>query len=206
MASDISITRQGPLALVSLRSTDGYPKLTTALLAQLDATFRSIIAHSGLCGVVLTGTDTAFATGADIAEVGSLEATSALPFSALGQGLMNRIERSPKPVIAAIRGYCLGGGFDLAMACHLRLAAPDAVFAHPGGTLGLLTGFGGTERLPRLIGRARAIELLTTGKTITAEEAYRIFLVNRVVEAENLLPAAMELAARASKSSSAYDS
>lgn len=206
MSSDIHIALQGPLALISLHSTDGYPKLTTTLLANLDTTFGEVLVDSSLSAVVLTGTDKAFATGADIAEVGALDGMSALPFSALGQGLMNRIERSPKPVVAAIRGYCFGGGFDLAMACHLRLAAPDAVFAHPGGTLGLLTGFGGTQRLPRIVGRARALELLATGKTITAEEAYRIFLVNQVVQAEDLMSAAAKLASRAAKRSPPYDS
>jgi enoyl-CoA hydratase len=151
--------------------------------------------------VVLKGSDAAFAAGADLEEVSALDAVEAFRFSQLGQKLMNIIENSRKPVVAAIRGYCLGGGFDLAMACHLRFAAPDAVFGHPGGSLGLVTGWGGTARLPRIVGRARAMELLTTGRTITADEANAWRLVNRVVAEQGLIEAACA-AARQHQSSS----
>jgi len=104
----------------------------------------------------------------------------ALRFSALGQAVMERLEKLRKPVVAAIRGYCLGRGFDLAMACHLRVASSDALFGRPGGSLGILTGWGGTARLPRILGRAQALEVLATGQTITAEQAYALSVVSRV--------------------------
>lgn len=149
-----------------------------------------------LRGVVLTGTDSAFAAGADLEEVGALTALEALRFSALGQGLMRRIERCPLPVVAAIRGYCLGGGFDLAMACHMRVAATDAMFGHPGGLLGLVTGWGGTARLPRLVGSARTLELLTTGQTISAQEAYAARLVNRLARPSETISTTVEFLRR----------
>jgi enoyl-CoA hydratase/carnithine racemase len=155
-----------------------------------------VTARAGLRGVVLTGTDAAFAAGADLEEVSALTALEAVRFSALGQGLMRKIECSRLPVVAAIRGYCLGGGFDLAMACHLRVAATDAVFGHPGGSLGLVTGWGGTARLPRLVGHARALELLTTGQTIPADEAYAARLVNRLTSPDQTIAAAKELLRR----------
>ncbi len=148
-------------------------------------------------GIVITGTDRAFATGADLAEVRSLTPASALPFSGIGQRLFRFIERFPKPVVAAIRGYCLGGGLDLALACHIRIAATDAVFGHPGGSLGIMTGFGGTQRLPRLIGRARAMEMLTTGRNIAAEEARAWGLVSLVVPPQHVLAMSLEAARNA---------
>ncbi len=146
---------------------------------------------------VITGTEKCFAAGADLAEVGALRAAEALRFSAMGQRLMRRIEQNSKPVIAAIRGYCLGGGFDLALACRLRVAASDAVFGHPGAALGIITGWGGTQRLPRILGvggRAQAMEMLTSGQTITAAEAYTFGLVSRVVPAETVVKMAVEIA------------
>jgi enoyl-CoA hydratase/carnithine racemase len=110
---------------------------------------------------------------------------------------MTAIERLPKPVVAAVRGWCLGGGFDLAMACHIRLAASDAQFGHPGGALGILTGWGGTQRLPALVGAARAREALATGRTISSDEALAWRLVSRVAPAEALVADALALAVRA---------
>jgi len=151
---------------------------------------------------VLTGTEKCFVAGAEIEEVSTLTPHEALRFSALGQDLMHAIERSRKPVVAAIRGYCLGGGFDLAMACHLRVAATDAVFGHPGGSLGILTGWGGTQRLPRLLtrgGRSRTLEVLATGRRISAEEACAWGLVNRIVPPERVLETAVAIARGATR-------
>lgn len=146
---------------------------------------------------VVTGTEKCFAAGADLAEVSALTAVEALRFAEMGQSVMRAIEHARKPVIAAIRGYCLGGGLDLALACHVRVASSDAVFAHPGAALGILTGWGGTQRLPRSLGhggRAQALEMLTTGEKFTAEEVYRWGLLSKVVAPDRVLPVAMFLA------------
>jgi len=196
VGSSLRISRHAAVLLLQLDSPDGFPRLTQAVLEELEAQLRQLPATPGLAGVVLAGTERAFAAGADLAEVGALDALEALRFSAAGQGLTQRIEQSSVPVVAAICGYCLGGGLDLALACRLRVAAADAVFGHPGGSLGIVTGWGGTARLPRILGRARALELLTTGRTITGAEAYAWGLVSRVVEASQVLATALELARR----------
>ena len=196
-ADVVRTSRRDDLLLIELRDPGGYPRLTRAVLEELHRHFDQLERIAGVRAIVLTGTGKSFAAGADLAEVGALNAAEALRFSALGQSLMRKIEQSAKPVLAAIRGYCLGGGFDLALACHLRVAARDAVFGHPGATLGIITGWGGTARLPRVLGpggRAQAMEMLVSGRTITASEAYAWGLVSRVVEPEELLATAMEIA------------
>src|ERR1700679_3742638 len=107
---------------------------------------------------------------------------------------MNAVARSRNPVVAAIRGFCFGGGLDLALACHARIASDDAVFAHPGGALGIITGWGGTQRLPRLIGEARAIEMFVTGRRVDAREAREFGLIREIVSADRLLGTAIEIA------------
>jgi len=189
----------GNIQLFQLENMDGFPRLTRSLLAefhqQLDAIFKARIETStAIQSVVITGTAQAFAAGADINEINSLTAVEARHFSALGQSLMNKIERSPIPIVAAIRGYCFGGALDLALACHARIASADASFAHPGGKIGIITGWGGTARLPRLIGRSRAMEMLSTARTVSAAEAYSVGLVRRIVAAEDVLPNAFEFA------------
>lgn len=193
MDSSLRVSEHDSVFLIQLESPDDFPRLTRNVLQQLATLLDGAAVRRNLCGVVLTGSATAFAAGADLEEVSALSAIEALRFSALGQGLMRRIESLRIPVVAAICGYCLGGGFDLAMACHIRVAAADAVFGHPGGALGLVTGWGGTARLPRLVGNARALELLTTGQTITADEAFEMKLVSRVVSPRETLAAATEL-------------
>lgn len=174
-----------------MENPSGYPRLERALLVEISDAIARMESQPDVHGIVIAGTSQAFAVGADLAEISSLDAIEALRFSELGQSLMRRIERCAKPVIAAVRGYCLGGGFDLAMACHARIAAEDAVFGHPGGSLGLVTGWGGTARLPRLIGTGRAREMLVTGRTVTAAEAFAARLVSRVVPADEAVSAAM---------------
>ncbi len=185
------------LLLIELRDPSGYPRLTRAVLEELHRHFDQFETIAGVRAAVLTGMAKSFAAGADLAEVGALSAAEGLCFSALGQSLMRRIEQSAKPILAAIRGYCLGGGLDLALACHLRIAASDALFGHPGATLGIITGWGGTARLPRVLGpggRARALEMLASAQMITASEAYACGLVGRVVAPEALLETAFALA------------
>ena len=128
--------------------------------------------------LIITGNDHFFSTGADLHEIVQLTGPGALNFSALGQTLMNLIENFPAPVIAAVRGYCMGGGLDLALACHRRIAAPHAVFGHRGAALGLITGWGGTQRLPRLVGKARALQMLVAAEKLSAIQALQVGLVD----------------------------
>jgi enoyl-CoA hydratase len=164
------------------------------VLAAIEQAIAHLQASKELSGAVFTGTARAFASGAEIAELSRLTPVKAHEFARGGQRLLEQIDISHKPVIAAIRGYCMGGGLDLALACRHRIATPDAVFAHPGGTIGLLTGWGGTQRLPRLIGPGRAMEMLTTGQRVEANEALHWGLVRQIVPADKLIPEAIRCA------------
>ncbi len=195
--AQLSIEQQGEVALFRIGNDSDFPLLSLAMLHQIGRALMEAGGDRKVHGIVITGSDRAFAAGADLAEVSALTATSALPFSRAGQGLFRSLERFPKPVVAAIRGFCLGGGLDLALACHMRIAASDSVFGHPGGTLGIMTGFGGTQRLPRIVGRGRAMEMLLSGRNVTAEEAYAWGLVSRVVPPERVVAMALEAARQA---------
>ena len=194
MDSSVSYEQRDSVLIVRLYSPDQFPRLTRAVLRELLAKFEGLAAAADLCAVVITGTSQSFAAGADLEEVSALTPLEALRFSALGQSLMRAIEHCPNPVVGAICGYCLGGGFDLAMACHARIAADDARFGHPGGSLGIITGWGGTARLPRIVGKSRARELLATGRIISAQEAYAWRLVNRIVPPDEVVEAAVNFA------------
>ena len=181
--------------------TVNRPKVLNALNAEtvreLDECLRALTADGSVGAVVLTGAgDRAFVAGADISELSQNTAATARDVARSGQALCGRIERAGKPVIAAINGFALGGGLELAMACSLRVAADTAKLGQPEINLGLLPGFGGTQRLPRLIGPGRALELLLTGDPIDANEAWRLGLVNRVVPSEQLREEALGLATK----------
>jgi enoyl-CoA hydratase/carnithine racemase len=149
-------------------------------------------AESGyLKGLIITGNEKFFSAGADLTEILRLTGPAAFEFSRSGQALTSAIDRFPAPVFAAIRGYCMGGGMDLALACDYRIAAPHAIFGHRGATLGVMTGWGGTQRLPRLIGRARALQMFLLAEMISAEEALRTGLVDRIMEDPVLQTAAV---------------
>jgi enoyl-CoA hydratase len=149
-----------------------------------------LVARDDVGGVILTGAGRAFIAGADINELTGISALEGRRLARRGQEIFRRFETSPKPTIAAVNGFALGGGCELAMACHVRVAAEGAKFGQPEVKLGLIPGYGGTQRLPRLVGRGRALQLLLTGEMLEAQEAYRIGLVNRVVAADQLLPTA----------------
>jgi enoyl-CoA hydratase len=167
------------LALVlRLESCDGTNRLTRACVLALNDAFNDFACAPR--PVIITGNEKFFSAGADLNEIGALTAPEGYEFSLLGQNLMNTIERFPALVCAAISGYCMGGGLDLAMACHRRIAAPSAIFGHRGAALGLITGWGGTQRLPRLIGKAKALEMFVTARKLDAREALRIGLVDAV--------------------------
>jgi len=178
---------------LELTEPDGYPRLTTPLLEELARALDPLLLDHTCQGIVIHGSEKCFATGADIAELSSLAATAALEFARRTQLLFDRLANAAKPTLAAVAGYCLGGGFDLALACHARLATPDALFGHPGSTLGLMTGWGGTQHLPRLIGGARTLELLLLGEPIPAEKALAFGVVSEIVPAQYLLSRAREV-------------
>jgi enoyl-CoA hydratase len=193
----IRASREGSVLIIAFENPSGIPRLQRTILTQLLDELRRASSDASISGIVITGTDKAFAAGADISELAELTPLATHEFSLLGQSVMAQIERSPKPVIAAIRGYCFGGGLDLALACHVRIASPDAQFAHPGASLGILTGWGGTQRLPRTLlpgARSRALELFSTGRTLSAPEAFRLGLLSQIVAANEILPRARRLA------------
>lgn len=132
--------------------------------------------------IIFTGTDDIFASGADLREIAEVTGESAREFAMRGQSVMKKIADSPKLTIAAVNGFCFGGALDLALACKSRIASPAAVFCHPGANLGIITGWGGTQRLPRLVGEARALEMFLTAKQVGVEEALRIGLIDRIAE------------------------
>ena len=134
------------------------------------------------CPLIIAGNRQFFSVGADLNEIAALSGPEAYEFSVMGQTLMNAIASYPAPAIAAVEGHCMGGGLDLALACHRRIAAPHAVFGHRGAALGLMTGWGGTQRLPRLIGKGRALELFTAAEKVSAARAQQIGLVDAIAD------------------------
>jgi enoyl-CoA hydratase len=178
------------IAQVTLNRPEALNSLSVALLGELDAATARIEREPAIRGAIVTGAGRAFAAGADIEEISRLDRESGQAFARRGQAVFARIERLEKPVVAAVNGFALGGGCELAMACHVRFASSKAKFGQPEVKLGILPGFGGTQRLPRLVGRGKAIELTLHGGHVSAEEALRIGLVNEVLEPEDLLPRA----------------
>ena len=176
----LAIEARERIAIVRFnRPTERNP-LSRATLDELEAAVTELAARADISALIFTGTDDVFASGADIRELHALTPAAAHAFARRGQALMQRIADAPQLTVAAVNGYCMGGGLDLALACDLRCAAPEAVFAHPGARLGIITGWGGTQRLPRLVGHARALEMFLTARHIKSAEALAAGLVNRV--------------------------
>ncbi len=191
----IHIELRPPIAVVTLDRPKVLNALSAAVLAELDSAFTALVADASIRVILLTGAgDRAFAAGADIRELAALTAADAETFSARGQRIFRAIETCGKPVLACIRGFALGGGCELAMACTLRISASNARFGQPEVKLGIVAGYGGTQRLPRLVGRGAALKLLLTGAIIDANEALRIGLVDEVVPAADLMQRAEALA------------
>ncbi len=173
---------------VTVNRADKLNALNDQVIADLGQVALEAAANDAARGIILTGAGSkAFVAGADISELVSQDPLRGKERSLAGQAVFRRFEALRKPVIAAVNGFCLGGGCELAMACHLRIASESARFGQPEVKLGIGPGYGGTMRLPRLVGRGRALELLLTGSMIDAQEAWRIGLVNRVVPADRLL-------------------
>jgi enoyl-CoA hydratase/carnithine racemase len=188
--------------VLQLFSADGTNILSMARVSALLAAIEELRCEAetgALKALVITGNEKFFSVGADLNEISRLSGPAAFTFSRRGQELMLMVDRFPAPVIAAIRGYCMGGSMDLALACDRRIAAPNAVFGHRGASLGVITGWGGTQRLPRLIGRARALQMFLLAEMVGAEEALRIGLVDKI--ADDPVAAALRYSQSPSKSS-----
>jgi enoyl-CoA hydratase len=179
---------------VTINRPEKLNALNTEVMDALAAAFGSARNDDAIGGVILTGAgEKAFIAGADITTFRTFTPVSARAFARRGQAILDAIETLGKPVIAAVNGFALGGGCEVALACTLRVASKNAKFGQPEVNLGLIPGYGGSQRLPRLVGKGRAFEILLTGDMVSADEAYRIGLVNRVVEPADLLPASREL-------------
>lgn len=179
------MSRERDCAVIQLVSANDTNKLGMARIRALQRAVQELSAEAesgNLKRLIITGNDKFFSAGADLNELSQLTPAQAFEFSREGQALMLAIDRFPALVIAAIRGYCMGGGMDLALACDYRIAAPNAVFGHRGASLGVMTGWGGTQRLPRLVGKSRAMQMFLLAEMVKAEEALRIGLVERIAD------------------------
>ena len=181
------------VAILWVNRPDKLNALNDAVVAELGQAIDMIRVNDAIAGVLVTGKGRAFVAGADISELAAQTPQVAKGRARAGQNVFRRFETCPKPVIAVVNGFALGGGCELAMACHIRIASDAAKFGQPESKLGLLPGFGGSQRLSRLVGKGRAMQLLMTGEMIDAAEAYRIGLVNKVVPAGELMGAAHEM-------------
>lgn len=187
-------TLENGIYTVTLNRPDKLNALNQALLADLEQAMHYAVTENTVKGVIITGAGPkAFVAGADISEFVGLDAAGGADFARRGQALFKSIELCPKPVIAAVNGYALGGGCELAMACHMRIAAENAKFGQPEVSLGLIPGYGGTQRLTMHIGRGRATELLMTGDIVDAKDAYRVGLCNYLVPNDQLIPKCTEI-------------
>lgn len=186
------------ILVVTFSRTEALNALNQETLHELAQALDDIYSNDKVRGVIFTGDgDKAFVAGADIRELSAMSREDALALSEYGQGLFRKIEQCPKPIVAAINGFALGGGCELAMACHIRLAVEHAKLGQPEVNLGIIPGYGGTQRLTRLAGPGRALEMILTGDLIDATEAHRIGLVNRLVkDREALMTLAKQILAR----------
>jgi enoyl-CoA hydratase len=189
----VTLVADDGIATLTVNRPDKLNALNAATIAELGAAIDEVRTRDDIRGLIVTGAGRAFIAGADISELAAETSVSARELALKGQRVFGRFETSPKPVIAAVNGFALGGGCELALACHIRIAAEQAKFGQPEVKLGICPGYGGTQRLARLIGKGRALQLLMTGETIDAAEAYRLGLVNRVVAADALIPVATEM-------------
>lgn len=178
----ILTTRYGNDLVVRFIRPKARNPLSIAALESLHKFIDLISSTAEIKKVIFTGTDDVFASGADLREIAQITEDSAKNFAVRGQSLMNKIARMRQPTIAAINGFCFGGALDLVLACNKRISSPSAIFCHPGVSLGIITGWGGTQRLPRLIGQAKATEIFLTAKRIGAEEALNINLIDKIIE------------------------
>lgn len=177
------------IATITVNRPDKLNALNDATMAELGHVIDAVRADANVAGIIVTGAGRAFVAGADIAELRAKSSTQMRELARRGQDVFRRFETSPKPVVAAVNGFALGGGCELALACHVRVASEQAKFGQPEVKLGIIPGYGGTQRLPRIVGKGRALQLLMTGEIIDAAEAHRIGLANQVVAPAMLMEA-----------------
>jgi enoyl-CoA hydratase len=190
----LRVERGDGRATVVIARPDKLNALNARTIGELRHAFESLAADDSVRGLIITGEgEKAFVAGADIAELARMGPIDGIGVSREGQDAFRLLERMGKPVVAAVNGYALGGGMELALACHLRIASENARFGLPEVKLGIIPGYGGTVRLPRIVGRGRALEMILTGEMITAQRAHEIGLVNRVVPQAELRDAADQL-------------
>ena len=193
------LEKQDGIGTLTINRPEALNALNSRVLSELNDIIGEIENDDEISVLILTGTGKAFVAGADIGEMKNLSAVEGKRFGDLGNTVFRRIENMKKPVIAAVNGFALGGGCELCMSCDLRVASEKAKFGQPETGLGITPGFGGTQRLPRIVGAAKAKELIYTAKTITAQEALEIGLVNQVAAPEELMNAARAMAAQIAK-------
>jgi enoyl-CoA hydratase len=192
-ASPVTYEVADRIATITVSRPDKLNALDRATLAALGEAIDRARESADVGGVLLTGAGRAFVAGADISQFPTLTEAEAREFAEFGQAVFRRFETSPKPVVAAVNGFALGGGCELALACHVRIASDAAKLGQPEVKLGIIPGYGGTQRLPRLVGKGRALQLILTGETIDAQEAFRIGLVNTVVPGAELIAVARKM-------------
>ena len=181
------------IATITVNRPEKLNALSARVILELGHAIDEARERADVGGVILTGAGRAFVAGGDLAEVEQSTAITARLRARRGQDVFRRFETSPKPTIAAVNGFALGGGCELAMSCHVRIASETAKFGQPEAKVGVVPGYGGTQRLPRLVGKGRALQMLLSGELIDAAEAYRIGLVNRVVAADQLITTATNM-------------
>jgi enoyl-CoA hydratase len=185
----ISLEKFGEALVIHFIRPNARNPLSVSVLEQLHQTIDTESKNPNFKKIIFTGTGDVFASGANLREIALVTKDTAREFALRGQTLMKKIADAPQMTIAAVNGYCFGGALDLALACDKRIASPNAVFSHPGANLGIMTGWGGTQRLPRLVGEAKALEMFLTAKRVDAAEALQIGLIDEI--AENPLAAAL---------------
>lgn len=174
--------KRGEALIIQFVRPQARNPLSIETLKLLHRIIDDVSTNQEIKKIIFTGAEDVFASGANLREVAEVTKDTAREFALRGQTLMKKIANAPQTTIAAINGYCFGGALDLALSCDLRIASPNAVFSHPGANLGIITGWGGTQRLPRLIGEAKALEMFLTAKRVSAKEALQIGLIDEIAE------------------------
>ena len=175
-----TVIRLDGVNILRMESSDGYNRLRALKVKSLAAEVESLAAEASPRPLIIKGNEHFFSAGADLNEISKLSGATAYEFALAGQRLMNAMANFPAPTIASINGYCMGGGLDLALACRFRICSPKSIFGHRGAALGIMTGWGGTQRLPRLIGKAHALQMFLAAEKLHTEEALRIGLVDEI--------------------------
>ena len=190
----VEVTKQGNIGIITMNRPEALNALSSAVFADLSKALDQVERDEEVYVVIITGAGRAFVAGADIGEMAHMNVEEGLSFSELGNSLLMRVDMFPKPTIAAVNGFALGGGCELSLACDIRIASEKAKFGQPEVGLGIIPGFGGTQRMARIIGTGPAMELIFTADTIDAKQAEKIGMVNHVVPAEELMDAAIAMA------------